>query len=203
MNDSVLITQILVGQIQDGNRDALNELCERYMPRVLYAVRARLSKKLHQKLQSMDVLQDAMIDVVKGLGHFEFRSDGAFLNYVNRVIENNIRDQAGRFTAAKRDINREQPAVDDQQQQIDFSDFRSITSPSIKLAQLEELAVLEQAMDRLLVDNPEYHELIVRTQIEEQSYVEIAQETGQTPDAVRMKANRAQEALARHFSKLT
>jgi len=151
----------------------------------------------------MDVLQDAMIDVVKGLGHFEFRSDGAFLNYVNRVIENNIRDQAGRFTAAKRDINREQPAVDDQQQQIDFSDFRSITSPSIKLAQLEELAVLEQAMDRLLVDNPEYHELIVRTQIEEQSYVEIAQETGQTPDAVRMKANRAQEALARHFSKLT
>ena len=84
--ESILQTQVLVDRIHDGNKEALNQLCERYMPRILYAVRARLGMRLRRKVQSMDVLQDAMVDIVKGIDNFEFRSDGAFLHYVNRII---------------------------------------------------------------------------------------------------------------------
>ena len=125
--ESILQTQVLVGRIHDGNKEALNQLCERYMPRILYAVRARLGMRLRRKVQSMDVLQDAMVDIVKGIDNFEFRSDGAFLHYVNRIIENNIRDEAAKFQAAKRDIAKEQEAVVSDKEgfkQLDVEDYR-------------------------------------------------------------------------------
>ena len=201
--ESILQTQVLVGRIHDGNKEALNQLCERYMPRILYAVRARLGMRLRRKVQSMDVLQDAMVDIVKGIDNFEFRSDGAFLHYVNRIIENNIRDEAAKFQAAKRDIAKEQEAVVSDKEgfkQLDVEDYRVAATPSLQVSQIEDMQRLEKAMDLLYEESPEYHELIVKTKLEGFTYVELSEQYETSADAIRMKVNRARESLKKHFS---
>ena len=71
-----LNTQILIGRIQEGSTDAREELCERYLERVYRAVRIRLGARLRQKVQSCDIVQEAMLDVLKGADNFECRSEG-------------------------------------------------------------------------------------------------------------------------------
>ena len=87
-------TQILIQQVQQGNQKALEELCNRYYTRVLAAVRIRLGRKLRSKVESWDIVQDVMVDALRTIGSFEFRTEGAFLKYLNQVVRNRIRDEA-------------------------------------------------------------------------------------------------------------
>lgn len=59
-----IVTQLLIGQIQQGDRAALEELCRRYQQRVLAAVRVRLGAELRRKIESWDLVQEVMIEAV-------------------------------------------------------------------------------------------------------------------------------------------
>ena len=95
-------TQMLIENAQAGDREALNQLCSRYQMRVVAAVRIRLGAKLREKLQSSDIVQQVMMDAFRRVNSFEFRMDGAFLHFLNKLIENRIRDEADRLGAQKR-----------------------------------------------------------------------------------------------------
>lgn len=205
MMDATLKTQVLIAHAQDGCNDALNELCSRYLPRILYSVRARLGVKLRGKLQSMDVVQEAMLDIVKGIDRFEFQSDGAFLHYVNKIIENNIRDAAGHFAAKKREIARERSinrSSSGEHSNLQLQDYREPDTPSQQIINLEDYDRLERALDELQELYPDYHEITIQTKLERRTYVEIGQELGKSPDSIRMKARRAERQLAKIFTRL-
>ena len=70
-------------------------------------------------------------------------------------------------------------------------------TPSQVLVQHEDLQLLNQALDRLALESSEYRDLIVAVKLDGKTYVEIAAETGKTPDSIRMRVNRAMEALTR------
>ena len=72
-------TQMLVSQAQGGSSDAINELCRRYQQRVLAAVRMRLGEGLRRKVESWDIVQEAMVHAFQGIKAFEFHTEGAFL----------------------------------------------------------------------------------------------------------------------------
>ncbi len=194
MPDS-LSTQVLIARVQKGDQDAENTLCRRYLSRALVAVRIRLGAKLRQKVRSSDIVQEVMIDIVRALPAFDFRTDGAFSKYLNRVVENRIRDQANHWGAQKRDMAKEVPLEGSRSSGAKNPLYTladpSATTPSMIVSRQEELARLEQAMDQLGQQSEESRELIVQTKIEGRTYQEIADEDGSTPDAVRMRANRA------------
>ena len=73
--EDIRTTKVLVAEAQQGNRLALNELCDRYFSRVLVAVRARLGVGLRRKVESWDVVQEVMIDAVRNLDEFNFRTE--------------------------------------------------------------------------------------------------------------------------------
>src|SRR6266478_7927920 len=100
-------THVLLRRTQEGDKAALNDLCNRYMMRVLAAVRARLGAELRQKVESWDIVQDAMMASLKNLATFDQEREGAFLNWLSTVVENRIRDQIDFFRAGKRDHRRE------------------------------------------------------------------------------------------------
>ena len=206
MSDA-LTTQILLEKAQQGDRESLNELCRRYQMRVLAAVRMRLGAELRRRVESWDIVQEVMIDALRKVEKsFDNETEGAFLHYLNRVVENKIRDEADKQHAAKRAPERE----------IFFDGARSAgevfpldnlkdsasPTPSKVLSLHEDLALLEQAMDRLASESEEYRDLIVAVKIEGMSYAEIAETTGKTPDAIRAKVNRAMKELARVFDQL-
>jgi RNA polymerase sigma-70 factor (subfamily 1) len=193
-------TQALLQRIQTGDKGALNELYNRYLMRVLAAVRARLGAELRGKLESWDVVQDALLASLKNVQSFNQTSEGAFLNWLAKVVENRIRDQLDFFRADKRDHRLERPLAGSRSAEssvpLDIPERSGVPTPSQFLVLSEDLARLEKAMDQL---PEESRELIVAVKIEGRTYDEIAQNLGKSPDAVRMQVKRALLALTNAF----
>ncbi|MHC4518953.1 MAG: hypothetical protein ACYTAS_10220, partial [Planctomycetota bacterium] len=102
-------TQHLVALAQEGDEPALNRLCNVYGERVRRIIRLRLDRRLRPKIDSVDVVQDALILALGGLNDFTYRSEGDFLRWLSRIAENKLRDIVDGFHADKRDIHREIP----------------------------------------------------------------------------------------------
>lgn len=201
-----LATQVLIEQAQHGNQSALNRLLDRYQTRILTAVRIRLGANLRRKIESWDIVQDVLIDALRKVPSFEFRTEGAFLKYLNQVVANRIRDEADRWGAQKRDMNRE-ISLDEKRSvgagiPLDTPGDRAAASPSEIVSRREELTRLERALDRLGEESGDHRDLIVAVKIEGQTYREIAEETGTTEDAVRMRLKRAVLALTRIYESM-
>lgn len=207
MPDDPLSTQILVEQAQGGDRDALNQLCNRYLQRVFAAVRIRLGAKLRRRVESCDIVQSVMMEAVRGIDRFEFRTEGAFLNYLNKLVENRIRDKADHWAAQKRNPDREVSVYGARSQDaaipLDIPEDSGALTPSRVLSLKEDLSRLETAMDLLAEKSTEYWDLVVAVKIEGRTYREIAEETGTSEDAVRMRLKRATVALANTYSDLS
>jgi RNA polymerase sigma-70 factor (subfamily 1) len=193
-------TQALLQRAQSGDKEALNDLYNRYLMRVLAAVRARLGAELRGKLESWDVVQDALLASLKNVQSFDQASEGAFLHWLAKVVENRIRDQLDYFRAEKRDHRLEKPLAGPRSAEssvpLDIPERSSVPTPSQVLILRDDLARLEKAMDELPLES---RELIVAVKIEGRTYDEIAQALGKSPDAVRMQVKRALRALARAF----
>ena len=86
--DDVTATRVLLEQHRAGDAAALNELYGRYTTRVLAVVRARLGAELRQRVQSLDIVQEAMLDSLKNLEKFDYASEGAFLKWLTAIVEN-------------------------------------------------------------------------------------------------------------------
>jgi RNA polymerase sigma-70 factor (ECF subfamily) len=199
----VTATKVLLDRFHAGDGAALNELYNRYVNRVLAAVRARLGAELRQKVESWDIVQDAMLASLRNVGDFEYSSEGAFLKWLGQIVENRIRDQIDRHHAARRDHRRE-AALENPRSASGFTPLEAeersgLATPSQVVMLTEDLALLERALDHL---PKETRDLIVAVKLEERTYQELADETGKTPDAVRMQFNRAMEQLTKVFQGL-
>jgi RNA polymerase sporulation-specific sigma factor len=196
-----LTTQVLIQRIGHGDQTALDGLCRRYLSRVLVAVRLRLGANLRKKVESGDIVQEVMIDAIRNIKEFSFRTEGAFLKYLNRVVENRIRDEADRWAAQKRRPDREIPLdgarSDESALPLQIAD--SAPTPSKVVALTEDLSLLEAAIGRL---PDEYQDLIIATKLEGRSYEEIAEDVDKTADAVRMQVSRAMIALNKVFRQM-
>ena len=140
---------------------------------------------------------------LRNVTDFDNASEGAFMRWLNQVVENQIRDKNDFFHAGKRDLRQEKPLAGarspDSSMPLDIPEKSSVPSPSKVLVLNEDLARLEQAMDQL---PKEARELIVAVKIEGQTYQEIGEALGKSADAVRMQVKRAELSLTRVFQEL-
>ena len=191
----------LVRRLQAGEQDALEELCLRYLPRIRTIVRQRLGPQIRRKVDSVEVVHDALLQGFKqNLKSFEFRDEGALLRYLCRIAENEIRDRAEYWARQKRDAKRE-VKLPSKASLLGLADEREGT-PSRIVTLAEDLALLESAMDHLREESSDYWELIVAIDLEGQTDAEVASVSGQTRDAVRMRRKRAKLRLAQIYARL-
>ncbi len=189
-------TRVLLERFHGGDAAALNELYSRYVTRVLAAVRARLGAELRNKVESWDIVQDAMLASLRNIGDFQYNSEGAFLKWLVQIVENRIRDQIDHHHAERRDHRREVSVENvrspGSSAPLDIAGRSGLPTPSQILMLNEDFALLEQALDQLPADS---RDLIIAVKLQARTYQELADETGKTPDAVRMQVNRAMESL--------
>jgi RNA polymerase sigma-70 factor (ECF subfamily) len=195
-------TQHLVTLAKQGDPSALNQLCRVYGERVRRIIRLRMRAELRSKLDSVDVVQEALIQAMGSLKSFTYRNEGDFLRWLCKIAENKFHDICDRFHADKRYIGKEIPFErkerHNQNHFVGVTDPIGTTTPSVIMSRKEALDRLETALDEL---KSEYKQIIVLKKIEGLSYVEIAKRLGKSPDAVGMLLSRAMAALTIAYRK--
>ncbi len=159
-----------------------------------------MGKELRSKLESMDLVHEALICALKDLKDFTYREEGDFLRWLSQIAENRIRDNIDKLHAGKRDVRREFPLNGHASAATNtcsrVPQLALSTTPSAILSKKEELDKLENALDKL---KPEYKEVILWAKIEGLSYKEMADRLGKSTDAVGHLLSRAMMALAEVF----
>ncbi len=195
-------TRHLVTLAQEGDDSALGQLCTIYVERVRRIVRFRMGPELRSQLESMDLVQEALMEAVKDIGDFTYSSDGDFLNWLCSIVENTIRDHLDKVHAAKRDVRRQvslnKVAACTDRPRPEAGLPVITTTPSAIMSLREELDRLERAMDRL---KPEYREVIVLAKIEGLPCKEVAGRLNKSPAAVAMSLSRGIMALTSLFER--
>jgi len=180
----------------------LNQLCSVYGERVRRIIRFRLDTKLRPKLDSIDLVQDALILALGGLKDFTYRNEGDFLRWLSRIAENKLHDILKKFHADKRDIRKEisfkQEGSSTEGGFYGATEPMGTTTPSVIMRKKEALDRLEKALDTL---KPEYKEVIVLKRIEGLSHGEIAERLSKSTNAVPMLLFRAMAALTIAYGK--
>lgn len=193
-------TVCLLTRFQGGDREALNQLYERYFDRIHAIVRLRMGSRLRAKAESVDIVQEAVLASLRGLRDFTYRSEGDFFHWLCKITENRIRDQADHFLAKKRDMARERPLeVPGPSRGSVFGPIQELarfTTPGTQVVRAEDMQRLEQAIAEL----PEpQREAVLLVRYEGLSLQEAGEKLGRTPDAVRMLVARAIVALGKRL----
>ena len=89
--------KILLTRAQEGDREAADELIRSYSNEVMQIIRAQLGRKLRGKLESMDIYQTAMKSAYRNLDKFRGNTPGAFMEWLSKILINDIKDKAGYF----------------------------------------------------------------------------------------------------------
>jgi len=195
-------TQELIALAKEGDRCALDQLLGVYGERIRRIIRLRMGKELRSKLESMDLVNEALVCAVRDLKEFTYRDEGDFLRWLAQIAENRIRDNLDRLHAGKRDIRKESPLDDDTSKGTNgrnrLRQLAVSTTPSAILSKKEELDKLENAIDQL---RPEHREVILLAKIEGLSYKEVADRLNKSTDMVGYLLSQAMMALAETFWK--
>lgn len=94
--------QLLARYRRDSDPQALNELCARYYDRVRRIARIRSGLRLRQWIEQDDLVQNTFAAALRGIGELELQRHSSVIEYLSRVMENQIRGAVDHFEALKR-----------------------------------------------------------------------------------------------------
>lgn len=170
----------LVQRTQAGDPAAREALFARYRERVLAIARVRLSARLRATVESGDILQEALLEAVRGIDRFEMRDESSLIRWLAVLVERRLIATARRESTLKRS-GHPQPLVTDPAGQA--------SEPVDELGKLETTDLVHAALAAL----PERsRELVLLRDYAGSTWESIAQELDfSSPDAARMMHARA------------
>jgi RNA polymerase sigma-70 factor, ECF subfamily len=179
-------SMVLVLRARQGDQAALDDLCARYLPRLRRWAHGRLPGWARDAVDTQDLVQTTLTQVVQHIHTFEPRHEGAFQAYVRQALLNRIRDVVRRAhrLPAPEPLSTERPASD--------------PSPLEEAIGRELLERYEGALMRLKADD---HEAIVARVEMGLSWSEVAEVLGKnSADSAQMTVNRALVRLAKEMA---
>ncbi len=187
----------LLDRLQAGDQQALGELFSIYRDRLGRMIRFRLDGRLKGRVATSDVLQEAYIDALKRLPHYQADPGMPFAIWLRWVTMQRLVEVHRQHLGARmRDAGRE--VVLDAGGGLAASSARiaefigDLTSPSQAAQRHEMLGQLERALDGL---EPMDREVLALRHFEELSNLETAAVLGIQPAAASKRYVRALERL--------
>lgn len=172
----------LVLRARDGDEEARDELCARYLPRLRRWAHGRLPLWAREHLDTEDIVQDTLLQSVRRLPAFSPQHEQAFCAYVCEALRNRITDVLRR--AARRPLS--EPVAGDEP--------ADEPSPLEQAVGRQALQRYESALRRLRAGDRDL--IIARVELE-LDYQEIADLFGKrSVPAARMAVSRALVRLA-------
>lgn len=102
-DDSSADSLELLRRHRNGDPEALGRLFQRYLPRITRIVRVRLGRFLRTREAVEDVVQSVLLRVVRGLEHYEPRTDAHWIDWVATLAHHEVLNLARRERAQMRD----------------------------------------------------------------------------------------------------
>lgn len=188
----------LLQQWHEGDRRALDDLLVRDLGFVEVQVRKRLGDDLRLQGDTVDFVQEAVVEVLEYGPRFVVANRAQFRALLTKIVANMLVDQHRRAHAKQRRPSGIRRAPRDSVLVIDPS-VRSVTQPGSAAARREEEAWVHLGLQLL---DAESRDIVEARQFEERSFAEIGKDLGVSPDAARMKFNRAVRRLGRTVRQL-
>ncbi len=187
----------LLDRLQAGDQLALGELFSKYSDRLGRMIQFRLDGRLKGRIATSDVLQEAYIDALKRLPHYQADPEMPFLIWLRWVtMQRLVEVHRQHLGAQMRDAGREValgaggPLAASSAMIAEF--IGDLTSPSQAAQRSETLAQLGRALDGL---DPTDREVLALRHFEELSNQETAAVLGIQPAAASKRYVRALERL--------
>lgn len=171
----------LIERTRAGEEDAASQLIELYEPEIRRAARLRLTDpEMRRIVDSMDIAQSVFGRFFRQVneGETNLERPEQLLALLTRITRNRIIDEHRRQTAQKRGGNND----------VADLDIALLTQdgPGPKTTAVAR-ELLEEAQSRLSADERE----LMQRRSDGDSWEEIGRDTGQKPDAVRKRLERA------------
>jgi RNA polymerase sigma-70 factor (ECF subfamily) len=189
------ISQV-VEQVRAGNSEMLGSLLNVYRNYMLFVTANHLGRRLRQRLDPSDLVQEAMLAAHRDFEDFRGCTERELMGWLRKILIHCIGHAVETHVKArKRDIRREAPqqllpdASNDAEPWIQNLKGKDST-PSEIFGRGEASLKLLQQLSKL---KPEYRDVIVFRNLEGLSFDEVAARMGRKPTNVRMLWLRAIE----------
>ena len=181
-----------------GAPGALEALVAAQLPWLHQLAERRLGDFLRQRGEASDYLHDALLEFLRDAPRFAVRDEAQLRSLLARVLENTLRDKHEWFRAKRRFLAAAVPMPNDSVLDLHSGAVQSNT-PSREASRAETRAWVRLALELL---DPEDRQVLVMRDYEDRSFVDIGREVNASPDAVRMRWQRAVARLAVELTRL-
>jgi RNA polymerase sigma-70 factor (ECF subfamily) len=185
----------LIQRLAAGDQAVQDVVCRRYGPRVERMVRRRLGRALRARVETADLSQDVLGDILAAAGGMWFESELAFLRWLRCMVERRILRTARHWRARKRRAARELRLGS----RVEIADS-GLATPSELLDRRERFEALGAAIACL---PPEDRDVIILRHFLELPWRPTAASLGVTEEAAQMRLHRARARLKKLLGELS
>jgi RNA polymerase sigma-70 factor (ECF subfamily) len=175
----------LMDQARRGDDRALGDLLSGYRNYLKLLARLQISRRLRQKVDASDVVQDLMLHAHKAFHGFRGRTEAELLAWLRQILATSLAKAARHYQGTqRRNAALECDLADELQRTARSFDGKLVLhhSPSHSAIRREQGVLLADALARLPDD---YREAIVLRFFEELSFPEMAERMGRSAESVR------------------
>jgi RNA polymerase sigma factor (sigma-70 family) len=177
----------LFERLARGEPGTIDEVCRRYGPRVAAIARRKMGGRLRGRIETADLVQESMVDIVRDAPRERFSSEAGFLRWATVVVEHTIIGEARRWGGVRRGADG--GVGTDGRDAVDpFGE-----TPSRIVRRRETSEKISEALALLSSDD---RRMVIARMILGLRWADVAASLGSSVAAVQMRFSRARRRLA-------
>lgn len=173
-----------IGQIRSGDRQALDELIQRWRPILRLYAHGLLGREFSARADSSDVVQDTVIQASRRVNQFQGETEAQWGAWLRRILHNEAARYRRQHLESKRTVVRESGQAENEAE-VD-------AQPLDRTIEIENVVLVAAAIEEL--PQP-MREVVIRRTFRHHSFNEIAESMCRTPGVVRVMWARALRKL--------